>query len=156
MKVFVTILFLLFNCVSCKKEKKKIFVSAQEPDFSVLPTDLKNKTFDTLVNDSFSRHTSKILCAKKEIILFSGYTFSFCKDSLEKIINVWMPNKLFADNLDSVTFLCRKIPFSLIETKTKRKIAAIHYRANSIQKSLCFEQGSKRPNKCIASFLTVN
>jgi hypothetical protein len=152
-----TSLIIIFCIVffACKNEKKKVFVTPLY-DYSSLPVDSKNKPIDTLVKDSFSRRTSKILCIKKQTIVFSDYTFSFCKDSVEKIINVGVPKKLISDEFDRAIFLCRQIPFSLIETKTKRNIAAIHYKEKGNQKSYCFEHVSKRPNKCIVSLPPIN
>jgi len=144
--IIICIVFL-----ACKNEKKKVPVTTLY-DYSSLPVDSKNKTVDTLVKDSFSRRTSKISCIKKQTIVYSGYTFTFCKDSVEKNINVGMPNILTAEELDKVIFLCRQIPFSLIETKTKRNIVAIHYKVKGNQKNLCFEKNSKKPNECIVSF----
>lgn len=155
MRIAIILMIFCIFFISCKNEKKKVVVSNlyETRNFSNLPIVSKNNAVDTLVKDSFSRRTSKITCTKKQTIAYSGYTFTFCKDSVEKILDVEEPNKLIADEFNTIISLCRQIPFSLTETKTKRNIVAVHYKETGAQKSFCFELNSKRPNKCIGSFI---
>ena len=139
MKIFIFFLLILLVFNSCKNQSNKKHVP--------LSNDLKvaelPKPIDKEIIDSFSKATNKIFCSQKLRIGFGNYVFTFCKDTVTNLLNVVLPSNLKTNNLDTAILLCRRIPFSLTDTRTKKEIRSIHYlhkkSYGSNSKTLCLQ-----------------
>jgi len=67
------------------------------------------------------------MCEEVQTIIYSDYVFSFCRHQVKELVKDDLPKKVKVTSLDMVVVLCRDIPFSLVNKKTKRKIKSIHY-----------------------------
>ena len=67
------------------------------------------------------------MCKEVQTIVYSDYVFSFCRNQVKEWIDDSLPKKLEVNSLDRIAVLCREIPFSLVNKKTKRKIKSVNY-----------------------------